>query len=153
MSSKHKADLSYHCAWSEFYLELHMLLQSPLKARCWRLASLGPLTINRGAILSPHCLLWPVEVKRQKCEIMNECLAVYLSFPCAQLDWESAPDAIQAFVLKAKRGLLCSLEWPHQIKGECFNFQTISRLILISVQRGMQSVCLLAAVSARQTWS
>lgn len=104
MPSKHKADLSYHCAWSEFYLELHMLLQPTLKAWCWCLASLGPLTIKRGAILSPHCLLWAVEVKRQKCEIMNECLAVYLSFPSTQLDWESAPDAIQASILKEKKG-------------------------------------------------
>lgn len=79
--STHKAELSYHCAWSEFYLELHMLLQPPLKARCWCLASLGPLTIKRGATLSLHCLLWAYEVKRQKCEIMNEWLAVYWRLP------------------------------------------------------------------------
>ena len=108
-----KADFSYHCAWSEFYLELHMLLQPTLKAWCWCLASLGPLTIKRGAILSPHGLLWASEVKRQKCEIMNECLAVYWRFPSTQLKWECAPDAIQASIFKEKRGWLCLLEWPH----------------------------------------
>lgn len=63
--SEHKAGRSYHCAWSEFYLELHML-QPCLKAWCWCLASLGPLAIKRGAILSPRCLLWASKVKKTK---------------------------------------------------------------------------------------
>lgn len=34
-----------------------MLLQSTLKGWCWCLAALAPLSIKRGAILSPHCVL------------------------------------------------------------------------------------------------
>lgn len=87
-----------------------MLLQPPLKAWCWCLASLGPLTVKRGAILSPHSLLWALKVKRQKCEIMNECLAVYWRFPSTQLKWESAPDPIQASILKwEKKMAWCGL--------------------------------------------
>lgn len=82
-----------------------MLLLPHLKAWCQCSASLGPLTIKRGAILSPHCLLWALEVKRQKCEIMNECLAVYWRFPSSQLKWEYAPDANQATIFKENRWL------------------------------------------------
>lgn len=123
-----------------------MLLQPTLKAWCWCLASLGPLTIKRGDILSPYCLLWAFEVKRQKCEIMNECLAVYWRFPSTQFNWESAPDAIQASSLKEKRGyFVCFGDGVALLNktGMFFIFKRLADWFSTSLQRTTHMVSLL----------
>lgn len=67
---------------------------------------------------------------------MNECLAVYWRFQSTRLNWESAPDAVQASIFKEKRGyFVCFVAGVALLnKTSISHFQAIDGLIFISAK-------------------